>query len=85
MQTVNVEQPKRKKGSYGTNTKKLIEDYGIERLKHEYIDNNRYSAELAAEIGVSKTTLDMHLRKLGITKRKKHKDENKEASEKEDN
>lgn len=51
------------------NVKKIIENYGIDRLKEEYITKGRTAKDLANEMGISKIALAQHLCKLGISKK----------------
>ncbi len=63
----------------------LINEYGMDRLKEEYIENNKSAKEIADELGISKTTLAQALSRLGITKRKHNKEHKDTNNEKEDN
>lgn len=64
------------------NVKKLIESYGIDRLKEEYLVKKRSAKDIALELGISNITLAQYLAKLGISKRNF---KNREHDEKEDN
>lgn len=75
---VQTEQKARKKGDYTT----LIEQYGVDRLKTEYIDNNKSANEIANSIGIPKTALSHYIFKHNISKRtKKHDDDTKSDKE----
>lgn len=75
---VQTEQKARKKGDYTT----LIEQYGVDRLKTEYIDNNKSANEIAKSIGIPKTALSHYIFKHNISKRtKKHDDNTKSDKE----
>lgn len=79
VKTEQTEQKARKKGDYTT----LIEQYGVDRLKTEYIDNNKSANEIANSIGIPKTALSHYIFKHNISKKtKKHGDNTK--SDKED-
>lgn len=54
-----------------TKLQRAIDYYGENRLKNEYIVNNRSIYELSAELGVSHATLAAYFRKNGIYKRNK--------------
>lgn len=78
VQTEQTEQKARKKGDYAT----LIEQYGVDRLKTEYIDNNKSANEIARSIGIPKTALSHYIFKHNISKRtKKHDDNTKSDKE----
>ena len=72
----NNKEPKR------INVKKLIESYGIDKLKEEYLVKKRSARDIALELGISNITLAQYLSKLGISKRNS---KNREHDEKEDN
>lgn len=68
------------------NVKELIESYGIEKLRNEYLVKNRSAKDIAIEIGISKVTLAQYLAKLGISKRNsKNREHVTEHDKKEDN
>ena len=68
------------------NVKELIESYGIDKLKEEYLVKNRSAKDIAIELGISKVTLAQYLAKLGISKRKsKNREHVTEHDKKEDN
>lgn len=68
------------------NVKELIESYGIDKLKEEYLVKNRSAKDIAIEIGISKITLAQYLTKLGISKRNsKNREHLTEHDKKEDN
>lgn len=77
--TEQTEQKAVKKGDYTT----LIEQYGVDRLKTEYIDNNKSANEIAKSIGIPKTALSHYIFKHNISKRTKKNDDNTK-SDKED-
>ena len=78
VQTEQTEQKARKKGDYTT----LIEQYGVDRLKTEYIDNNKSANEIAMSIGIPKTALSHYIFKHNISKRtNKHDDNTKSDKE----
>lgn len=77
-QTKQTEQKAIKKGDYTT----LIEKYGVDRLRTEYIDNNKSASKIAKSIGIPKTALCAYLFKNNISKRtKKHDDDTKSDKE----
>lgn len=68
------------------NVKELIESYGIDKLKEEYLVKNRSAKDIAIELGISKITLAQYLAKLGISKRNsKSREHVTEHDKKEDN
>ena len=68
------------------NVKELIESYGIEKLREEYLVKNRSAKDIAIELGISKITLAQYLTKLGISKRNsKNREHVTEHDKKEDN
>lgn len=68
------------------NVKELIESYGIDKLKEEYLVKNRSAKDIAIELGISKVTLAQYLAKLGISKRNsKNREHVTEHDKKEDN
>lgn len=68
------------------NVKELIESYGIDKLKEEYLVKNRSAKDIAIELGISKITLAQYLAKLGISKRNsKNREHVTEHDKKEDN
>lgn len=68
------------------NVKELIESYGIDKLKEEYLVKNRSAKDIAIELGISKITLAQYLTKLGISKRNsKNREHVTEHDKKEDN
>lgn len=68
------------------NVKELIESYGIEKLREEYLVKNRSAKDIAIELGISKITLAQYLAKLGISKRSsKNREHVTEHDKKEDN
>lgn len=71
VQTEQTKQKARKKGDYTT----LIEQYGVDRLKTEYIDNNKSANEIAMSIGIPKTALSHYIFKHNISKRTKKNDD----------
>lgn len=76
----DIKEPKR------LNIKELIESYGIEKLRNEYLVKNRSAKDIAIEIGISKVTLAQYLAKLGISKRNsKNREHVTEHDKKEDN
>lgn len=78
VKTKQTEQKAIKKGDYTT----LIEQYGVDRLKTEYIDNNKSANEIAKSIGIPKTALSHYIFKHNISKRaNKHDDNTKSDKE----
>lgn len=76
----DIKEPKR------LNVKELIESYGIDKLKEEYLVKNRSAKDIAIELGISKVTLAQYLAKLGISKRNsKNREHVTEHDKKEDN
>lgn len=74
------------KKSKRLNVKELIESYGIDKLKEEYLEKNRSAKDIAIELGISKITLAQYLTKLGISKRNsKNREHVTEHDKKEDN
>lgn len=68
------------------NVKELIESYGIEKLRNEYLVKNRSAKDIAIELGISKVTLAQYLAKLGISKRNpKSREHTTDCDKKEDN
>ena len=63
----------------------LLKNYGLDRLKTEYIDNNRSAQEIADELGIGRIALAQTLSRLGITKRKHDKEHRDASNEMEDN
>ena len=79
---VQTEVPKVQKKNKKGEVVALLKEYGFDRLKTEYIDNNRSAQEIADELGISKIALAQSLSRLGITKRnhnKEHRDANNET------
>lgn len=54
-----------------TKLQRAIDYYGEDRLRNDYIVNNRSIYELSAELGISYATLATYFRKNGIYKRAK--------------
>lgn len=54
-----------------TKLQRAIDYYGEDRLRNDYIVNNRSIYELSAELGISHATLATYFRKNGIYKRVK--------------
>ena len=76
--TESTEQKVIKKGDYTT----LIEQYGVDKLRTEYVDNNKSASKIAKSIGIPKTALCAYLFKNNISKRtKKHDDDTKSDKE----
>lgn len=74
------------KGSKRLTFKKIIDTYGIDKLKEEYLVKNRSAGDLAMELGISQVALVTNLNKLGIYKRKPKNKEHMTANDKkEDN
>lgn len=74
------------KKSRKLNVKELIESYGIEKLRDEYLVKNRSAKDIAIELGISKVTLAQYLAKLGISKRNpKSREHTTDCDKKEDN
>lgn len=78
VKTEQTEQKAMKKGDYTT----LIEQYGVDRLRTEYIDNNKSASAIAKSIGIPKTALCAYIFKNNMNKRaKKHDDNTKSDKE----
>lgn len=76
----DIKEPKR------LNVKEIIESYGIDKLKEEYLVKNRSAKDIAIELGISKVTLAQYLAKLGISKRNhKSREHTTDCDKKEDN
>lgn len=64
----------------------IVENYGIDKLKEEYLVKCRSAADIALEIGVEKTALVQYLSRVNITRRKyRDKEKSKSSDVKEGN
>lgn len=75
VKNVKSDKPKRKTAV------QVIEEFGIDRLRDEYVNKGRRTKELAEELGVSVASLAQHLNRLGITKRGAKKREGSTSSD----
>lgn len=55
--------------------REMIDKYGLDKLRDDYVNKNMSAAELAQRVGINRTALISYLHRTGITKNKKNTDE----------